>query len=355
MYFLSCEEIKTFIFIIIVAKLDEDYSIVNIYAPTDYRQQPAFIRTLSQLLMSKTNLSTVIIAGDWNTGLSKLDKSGGLPWKETSYRNALLNLMKELNLTEVYRAIHPPTRTYTYESKCPRLKSRIDFFLVSKQFINDVIKAETRTSTAPDHKAIFLSLKIGNNFTRGPGTWKFNNSLLQDENYLQLIKDSYPSIEQKYQDVENKQLLWELIKMEIRTETIRYSKTTRFNMRTREIAIQLKLEELDRKICIYTTLNDEILTEFEALKNELNEIYSTKGKEAMFRSKVKWVEQGEKPTKYFFNLEKRNYEKKIITQLKISDGEIISDIKQINKEIEEYYKSFLTSTVPPDDHENLNK
>ena len=194
-------------------------------------------------------------------------------------------------------------------------------------------------------------MKIGNNFTRGPGTWKFNNSLLQDENYLQLIKDSYPSIEQKYQDVENKQLLWELI----RAETIRYSKTTRFNMRTREIAIQLKLEELDRKICNYTNLNDEILTEFEALKNELNEIYSTKGKEAMFRSKVKWVEQGEKPTKYFFNLEKRNYEKKIITQLKISDGEIISDIKQINKEIEEYYKSFLTSKVPPDDHENLNK
>jgi len=50
---------------------------------------------------------------------------------------------------------------------------------------------------------------------------------------------------------------------------------------------------------------------------------------------VKWVEQGEKPTKYFVNLEKRYYEKKIITQLKISDGEITSDIKQINKEIEE--------------------
>ena len=47
--------------------------------------------------------------------------------------------------------------------------------------------------------------------------------------------------------------------------------------------------------------------------------------------------------------------KKIITQLKTSDGEIISDIKQINKEIEEYYKSFLTSKVPPEDHKNLNK
>ena len=93
--------------------------------------------------------------------------------------------MKELNLTDVYRAIHPGTRTYTYESKSLRLKSRIDFVLVSKQFVNDVIKTETRTSIAPDHKGIFFSLKIGNNLTRGPGTWRFNNSLLQDENYLQ--------------------------------------------------------------------------------------------------------------------------------------------------------------------------
>jgi len=37
----------------IVAKLDEDYSIVNIYATTDYREQPAFIRTVGQLLMFK--------------------------------------------------------------------------------------------------------------------------------------------------------------------------------------------------------------------------------------------------------------------------------------------------------------
>ena len=100
---------------------------------------------------------------------------------------------------------------------------------------------------------------------------------------------------------------------------------------------------------------DEILTEFEALKSELNESYSTKGKEAMFRSKVKWVEEVEKPTKYFFNLEKRNYGKKTITQLKISDGKKICDIKQINKEIEEYYKSFLTSKDPAGDHENVNE
>ena len=42
---------------------------------------------------------------------------------------------------------------------------------------------------------------------------------------------------------------------------------------------------------------------------------------------------------------KQNYEKKIITQLKTTDGEIISDMTKINKEIENYYKNFLTSRI----------
>lgn len=65
----------------------------------------------------------------------------------------------------------------------------------------------------------------------------------------------------------------------------------------------------------------------------------------MFRSRTRWIENGEKPTKYFFNLEKQNYEKKIITQLKTTDGEIISDLTKINKEIENYYNNFLTSRI----------
>ena len=52
------------------------------------------------------------------------------------------------------------------------------------------------------------------------------------------------------------------------------------------------------------------LEKFETAKEELKRLHEVRGKEAMFRSKMKWVEQGEKPTKYFYNLEKTNYEKK---------------------------------------------
>ena len=55
----------------------------------------------------------------------------------------------------------------------------------------------------------------------------------------------------------------------------------------------------------------DILGKFEAAKEELKRLHEIRGKEAMFRSKMKWIEQGEKPTKYFHNLENINYEKKI--------------------------------------------
>ena len=46
------------------------------------------------------------------------------------------------------------------------------------------------------------------------------------------------------------------------------------------------------------------IEDYDNLKLELQRIYEAKGKGAIFRSKVRWVEQGEKPTKSFFNLRK---------------------------------------------------
>ena len=43
----------------------------------------------------------------------------------------------------------------------------------------------------------------------------------------------------------------------------------------------------------------------------------------MFRSKVKWTKQGEKLTKYFFNLEKKHYLTKTLLQIKLHNGENI--------------------------------
>ena len=120
--------------------------------------------------------------------------------------------------------------------------------------------------------------------------------------------------------------------MEIRSETIRYSKGKSKQSKMRESIIQSRIEELDSKICNEVCLEQNILLEYEKLKKELQEIYEEKGRGAIFRSKARWIENGEKPTKFFFNLERRNYEKKIVSQLQIREGKFLSDFKQVKKE-----------------------
>ena len=160
-----------------------------------------FFTAASEHLASKTDTAKVIMSGDWNTTLNPIDKSGGQPWKATNYRNALVSLMEEINSIDVYRQLHTTTKSFSYESKPLKVRSRIDFFLISRPLSNHVRKTETRNSIAPDHKSIYLNLEIKNEFKRGPGLWKFNNTLLEDKHFKEFVTIKYPQILEKYSEV----------------------------------------------------------------------------------------------------------------------------------------------------------
>ena len=51
----------------------------------------------------------------------------------------------------------------------------------------------------------------------------------------------------------------------------------------------------------------------------------------MIRSRTKLIENEEKPTKFFYIVEKQNQNKKNITQLKNKNGELKTDDKEILK------------------------
>ena len=108
---------------------DEQFFVINIYAPNKDAEQELFIRNLGANLISKTDITKIIVAGDWNGSLFPKDKFGGLRWRETNYRNSIIDIMEELDLVDIYRKLHPNTRAFTYESKSLKLKSRIDYFL----------------------------------------------------------------------------------------------------------------------------------------------------------------------------------------------------------------------------------
>ena len=183
-------------------------------------------------------------------------------------------------------------------------------------------------------------------YKRGPGLWKFNNSLSLDDEFISLIKTSYSAISEKFCDLKDKQLKWEMIKMELRGLIIQYAKRKARNSRDYIESLEQRLAETEAFINNSNEGDGNIettLTLQEQLKKELQYLYEKRGEGAMFRSKLRWAEQGEKPTRYFFNMEAKNFNKKTITELETSEGVKITGHNQLLQEIENFYQSLYQS------------
>ena len=126
--------------------------------------------------------------------------------------------------------------------------------------------------------------------------------------------------------------------MELRGLTIPYAKNKAKKGKEKETNIQKRLEELDSRISSLANTDHiihQLRTEYTTLKEDLFLMYENKAKGSIIRS--------EKPTKYFFNLEKRKYNRKVIKSLKRPDGGMICGELEILKEIELYYKNLYSS------------
>lgn len=107
-------------------------TLCNIYAPNNQANQLQFMQELNNCIIEKTELTSLIVSGDWNCTLSKKHKIGGAPWRQTIYSNLVSTTMEMFDLVDIQRARYPKLRKFTFESKSLKVKSRIDFFQLQK-------------------------------------------------------------------------------------------------------------------------------------------------------------------------------------------------------------------------------
>ena len=95
-------------------------------------------------------------------------------------------------------------------------------------------------------------------------------------------------------------------------------------LRTESRRIQTDLEQNLKDLTIALDSGADVCEELKSVKRELGDIELTKARETMFRARANWSQMGEHPTKYFLNLEKRNYVNKRISQLEDNDGQMVT-------------------------------
>ena len=141
-------------------------------------------------------------------------------------------------------------------------------------------------------------------------------------------------------NIEDKRLKWEIIKFEIRKFTIEYSKRRKYEANDRQKRFERQLCELERNL---TTENR--VSKYNEVKQELKQIDDEKINGHIIRSKVRWHEEGERSTKYFWGLKKARAVKKHLQKLKLKDGRITTDPKEILSAQVDFYRKLYSSKL----------
>ena len=93
-------------------------------------------------------------------------------------------------------------------------------------------------------------------------------------------------------------------------------------------------------------LSTDETVEYESAKQELNRIYDHIANRCILRSKARWYEDGEKASRSFLSLEKRNNVNSCIRRLRNpSDSDKnISDLRKISEELKNFYGNLYRKT-----------
>ena len=170
---------------------------------------------------------------------------------------------------------------------------------------------------------------------------------MHDTNYVEKIKPIITESAEKYKNMSDKGLVWELIKLEIRNFTIPYCIDKKRKETAYENELKKKVEALFRIVNSNNQIDDTTLNEFHAVKNNLDILAKNKARGIIFRSKCQWTEEGEKHTAYFLRLEKCNNVNKLISKIKINE-DILTDPQDILNEERSIYNKLYSLPMKSD-------
>ena len=151
------------------------------------------------------------------------------------------------------------------------------------------------------------------------------------------------------ENINDDQILWEFLKYKIRNFTIMFTKKHAKTVRKEKEKLENEMKILEDNLN-----QSENLNRYNDAKFQLDNIYNKIAEGIKVRSKCNWYEFGEKFSKIFLNLEKKNAIQGTIRKLLVDNKDVTSSAK-INEELHCYYKSLYPkkSVIEGDNVESL--
>ena len=246
-----------------------------------------------------------------------------------------ISICEKHGLVDVWRHHNPDKRQFTWMRCNPNQGARLEMFFVSDHLSNFCFETEILPGYRTDHNIISTSMQVGE-AVRGPGLWKFNESLLDDDQYVRVVERCIEqTIEQyaipvytksfllnpcNYMDIAfqiRDDLFYETLLMMIRGETVKFAKQKAKRIRESEKRLEEQTKNAHLQHCEHKT--ERSASSLQNFKNDLENLRKPYIAGLIVRSRTKWHEEGERSSKYFLSLEKRNALRKSVTILKVED------------------------------------
>jgi hypothetical protein len=258
---------------------------------------------------------------------------------------ALLAFLNEMNLVDVWRTLYPNRKSFTWSRG--NIARRLDYIFVDQNLTRFIKKADITSLGFSDHRMVTTSIDA-TNFKFGKGLYKLNTSLLSDVAYCKITIDSIIETSKEYCNL-NPHLRWEMIKVNCKEVSQQYARYKACNRQDYLAECRKKLKVLEEQF-VNNPHNSEVRQRIVKIKAELElkELEVTKG--AKIRSGIKFMEEGEKCTKYFLSLEKQRSKSNTIMSINDEKGSSVSDEKEIVDVIaKSFHKKYNNFNMPYND------
>ena len=137
------------------------------------------------------------------------------------------------------------------------IQRRLYYFFISNSLQESTKTTDTLAAFSTDHSPITFSLCHLKEFPRGKGLWKFNKSLIKNENYREqmktLIKHVLYNLDQD--NIVDPQFRWEYLKYETRKFSIHFSTHIAQNKKLKECTWNINKKLLKLDLILLITLN----------------------------------------------------------------------------------------------------
>lgn len=336
---------------VIISKLSvacNNVFIINVYAPCTEPHKRDFIGHLNALIKEHIydeHMHNVICLGDFNmVADNDMDIVSGRS-HSAQVTEDLQNFLLDINLVDSWRLLHPQDRVHSWSGGKPITARRLDYIFVSKAIVPFLKDASITSIGFSDHRLVSCLVSFGT-FKRGKGLYKLNTELLKDQCYINLILKEIDLCARENFYL-NPHLKWEMIKATIKEVSQQFSKSIARAKVSKQAQLQKLLNLLETSFQ-RDPKNHDVIQQIAKTKMELEIFAMNRTKAAQIRAGIKWIEEGEKCTKYFLSLEKKRSACNTIHRLKNTQGREVTKedaiLEAISSHYEQIYKRSTSNT-----------